>query len=128
MRWAIINGLSGASWPFKRFVSFSLNVIQKLKKVMNWYGIYWFWGRSNWRFFSWNNENEKDDIADKSFYKWWCQSTRYQTRDIFDALNYRNHDNCKFDKRSSKPEMYWEIDRSFAQFDEFDSWEESPKK
>ena len=35
MRWAIINGLSGASWPFKRFVSFSLNVIQKLKKVMN---------------------------------------------------------------------------------------------
>ena len=128
MRWAIINGLSGANWPFKRFVSFSLNVIQKLKKVMNWYGIYWFWGRSNWRFFSWNNENEKDDIADKSFYKWWCQSTRYQTRDIFDALNDRNHDNCKFDKRNSKPEMYWEIDRSFAQFDEFDSWEESAKK
>lgn len=53
-----------------------------------------------------NNENEKDDIADKSFYKWWCQSTRYQTRDIFDALNYRNRDNCKLDKRNSKPEMY----------------------
>lgn len=35
MRWAIINGLSGASWPFKRFESLSLNVIQKLKKVMN---------------------------------------------------------------------------------------------
>ena len=78
--------------------------------------------------FSYNNENEKDDIADKSFYKWWCQSTRYQTRDIFDALNDHNHDNCKFDKRNSKPEMYCEIDRSFAQFDEFDSWEESAKK
>ena len=51
-----------------------------------------------------------------------------QFHHIFDALNDRNYDNCKFDNRNSKPEMYWEIDRSFAQFDEFDSWEESAKK
>ena len=87
--------------------------------------------------FSRDNENQKDDIADKIFNNDgdnqdvsvnFYSRFHNQTRDIFDAVNDHSDDNCKLDKRTLQPEMYWEIDRSFAQFDEFDGWEESAKK
>ena len=43
-----------------------------------------------------------------------------QSREIFDALNDRSDDSCKLDTRDLQPEIYWEIDKSLVQFDEFE--------
>ena len=51
-----------------------------------------------------------------------------QSCGIFDALNDQSDDGSKLDKHDLQPEMYWEIDRSFVQFNEFDGWEEIAKK
>ena len=44
-----------------------------------------------------------------------------QSPEIHNALNDRSNDNCKLDTHNLQPEMYWEIDRSFVEFDKFDS-------
>ena len=51
-----------------------------------------------------------------------------QTRKVFEALNDRIEDNCKLDRRNLQPEIYWEIDKSFVQFDEFDGWQGAATK
>ena len=36
--------------------------------------------------------------------------------------------NCKLDIQDLQPEMYWKIDRSFVEFDEFDGYEKVAEK
>ena len=51
-----------------------------------------------------------------------------QSREIRDALNGRSDDNCKLDTLDLQPEMYWEIDRSFVEFEKFDGYEKTVEK
>ena len=50
------------------------------------------------------------------------------SRETHDALNDRSDNNCKLDTRDLQDEMYWEIDWSFVDFDEFEGYEKIVKK
>ena len=39
-----------------------------------------------------------------------------------------SNNNCKLDIQDLQPEMYWKIDRSFVEFDEFDGYEKVAEK
>ena len=41
---------------------------------------------------------------------------------MHDVLNGKSDDNCKLDTHDLQPEIYWETDRSFAEFDKFESY------
>ena len=51
-----------------------------------------------------------------------------QSREIRDVINDRGDKNCKLDICDLKHEMYWEIDWSFVEFDEFDGYEKAAEK